>query len=81
MSTRILTVIAALTLCATASADPLLTKSQITKAAREIEACIAKQGEAQAAIPHHHVVFWIHVQTEEYRIPCIERDRIPILLR
>ena len=45
MSTRILTVIAALTLCATASADPLLTKSQITKAAREIEACIAKQGD------------------------------------
>lgn len=31
-------------------ADPLLTKAQIVQAARDIEACIAKQGDAQKCV-------------------------------
>lgn len=43
MIIRITIMIAALVVCATASAGPLLTKSQIAKAARDIEACLDKQ--------------------------------------
>ncbi len=43
MIIRITIMIAALVVCATASAGPLLTKSQIAKAARDIEACLEKQ--------------------------------------
>jgi len=50
MITRIFITIAALALCATASADPLLTKSQITKAANDIEACIGKQSDASKCV-------------------------------
>jgi len=41
---------AALTLSTLAAADPLLTKPQIAKAARDIEACIAKQGDAAKCV-------------------------------
>jgi uncharacterized protein YecT (DUF1311 family) len=44
MIVRIVAVVAAtVAFCAAAGADPLLTKSQIAKAARDIEACLDKQ--------------------------------------